>query len=156
MTNSILLTIFDDLEAMAVTYTDKSGASVTANCLNLDEKADSIQTAHLPARILMTSAPDTGTIMQGGNVRGTWIISDMFLLDTVARDMGYFIAHPVLKRYEVAWVEAVAKLWAIRHGWSTETLSMSYSVQAGKYEYPSGSGVWFYGVKCDLQIEEIF
>lgn len=156
MTNSILLQIYDDLEAMTVSYTDKSGATVTANCLNIDEKQDSIQTAHLPARLLMSTAPDTGNIIQGGNVNGTWNITDLFLLDTVARDMGNHIAVPVLKRYEVAWIEAVAKLWAIRHGWSTETLSLSYTAQAGKFEYPSGSGVWFYGVKCDLTIDEIF
>jgi hypothetical protein len=156
MTNSILLTLYDDLEAMTVTYTDKSGAASTANCLNIDEKTDSIQTAHLPCRLLTTTLPDSVTIQRGGNNLATWNITDLFLLETVARDMGTFIQLPVLKRYEVAYSEALAKLWSVVHGWSTETLTLSLTMQAGKWEYPSGSGVYFYGVKCDLVMEELY
>ena len=156
--SSLLLTFYDDLEAMAVTYTDKGGASTTATALNLDEQSDSIQTTQLPARILTFTQPDTAVIMQGAGSTATWNITDLFLLETVARDLGSYILKPVLKRYEVAYLEAIQKLPAARslvHGWSTETQPLSLSMRAGKFEYPAQSGVWFYGVQCDLVIEEI-
>lgn len=156
MTSSILLTIYDDLEAMTVSYADKNGATVTANCLNIGERSDSIQTAHLPCRILTTTANDTGFIYKGAGIKMAWQITDLFLLESAMRDMGKFVQLPVLKRYEVAYAEAVAKLWQLVHGWSTETLGLNLSMQAGVFEYPAGSGVSFYGVKCDVNFEEIF
>ncbi len=156
--SSLLLTFYDDLESMTVTYTDKSGASANATCLNLDEQSDSIQTTQLPARILTFTNPDTAVIMQGAGSMATWNITDLFLLETVARDLGSYILKPILKRYEVAYLEAIQKLPAARslvHGWSTETQPLSVSMRAGKFEYPAQSGVWFYGVQCDLVIEEI-
>jgi len=110
----------------------------------------------LPCRILISTQADSGEILQGGNITGRWNITDLFLCETVARDAGPYIITPVLKRYEVAWIEAVATLWNIKHGYSSSTLSLTYTALTGKYEYPSQSGVWFYGVKCDLTLEEIF
>jgi hypothetical protein len=156
MTYSILLTLYDDLEAMTVSYSDKDGTTVTANCLNIDERMDSIETAHLPCRLLMSTAQDSGVILKGAGAKMTWNITDLFLLETVARDMGTFVMTPVLKRYEVAYTEALSKLWNIVHGWSTETLTLTLNMQVGKFEYPLGSGALFYGVKCDLSMEEIF
>ena len=152
--SSILLTIFDDLEAMTVAYTDKAGASVTANCLNIDEFSGNIQTAHLPCRILMSNNAENGTVMYGAGVNATWNITDLFLLETVARDIGNVI-NPALQRYKVAYVEALAKTFQFVHGWSTESRTLSYSAQTGKFEYPAQSGVEFFGVKFDITISEI-
>jgi len=161
MTNSILLTIYDDLEAMAVTYTDKSGANITANCLNLDEIPASVQSVHLPCRILLPigqgqGGTPTAQVLFGAGIKATWNITDLFLLEVAARDAGLYIQAPVLMRYCVAYAEAIGRQFEFVHGWSTETNSLTASILPGMYEYPSGSGVWFYGVKCDLQIEEIF
>lgn len=153
--SSLLLTFYDDLEAMTVSYTDKAGATATANALNIDEAADSIQTAQLPCRIITSTNADTAVIQRGGNSTATWNITDLFLLSTVAQDLGSYIAMPVLKRYEVAYIEAVQKKWNLVHGWSTETLALNLSMLSGKFEYPSGSGVFFYGVKCDITFEEL-
>ena len=161
MTDSILLQIYDDLEAMNVTYLNKSNVSVTANCFNLDEIPASVSTAQLPCRILLPIGQGTGgvsnaRILQGAGVIAQWNISDLFLLETAARDAGLYIQAPVLMRYCVAYAEAFGKQWQFIHGWNTESLSLSSSIVPGMYEYPSGSGTWFYGVKCDLTIEEIF
>lgn len=153
--SSKLLDFYDDLEAMSVTYSNKDGSNVTANCLNIDEESDSIQTAHLPCRILTFTQADTAEIMRGGSSDVKWNITDLFLLETVAREQGGHILKPVLKRYEVAYIEAVQKQWQIVHGWSTETLGLSVSMKAGKFEYPAGSGTWFYGVQCDATFDEI-
>lgn len=146
---------FGDLEAMTVSYVDRAGATVSANALNIDERTDSIQTAHLPCRIITTTAADTISIHRGGNSTATWNITDLFLLETVARDMGTFAVMPTLMRYKVAYAEALQKQWTIVHGWSTETLVLNLSMLVGKYEYPSQSGVYFYGVKCDITFEEL-
>lgn len=151
----LLLTFFDDLEAMSVSFTDKSGATVTANALNIDEKADSIQTAQLPCRIITQTASDSGTILKGAGVDATWNITDLFLLDTVARDISPAVQMPVLQRYKVAYIEKLFLLWQIVHGYSTENEAISYTAMTGKFEYPAGSGVYFYGVKFDLTLREL-
>jgi hypothetical protein len=158
---SILLTIYDDLEAMAVTYTDKLSASVTPSVYNLDEIPASVQTAHLPCRILLPVGQGQGgspnvQILRGAGASASWTVSDLFLLETAARDAGLYIQAPVLMRYVVAYAEALAKQFQFRHGADTLSLTISSSIVPGMYEYPSQSGTWFYGVKCDITIEEIF
>lgn len=153
--SSLLSTFYDDLEAMTVSYVDKDNNTVTADCINIDEYRDSIQTAHLPCRILTSTSADTAIIVYGAGSMATWNITDLFLLAPVTQETGSHIYMPVMKRYEVAWLEAIQKKWMIIHGWSTETLALNASMQAGKFEYPAGSGVWFYGVKCDVNFEEI-
>jgi hypothetical protein len=161
MTNSVLLSIYDDLEAMAITYLNKDSVSTTANCLNLDEIPSSVETAMLPCRILLpvgqgASGSPNVAIVHGAGVKATWNITDLFLLEAAARDAGLYIQAPVLMRYVVAYSEAMGVAWQFKHGWNVESLSITASVIPGMYEYPSQSGTWFYGVKCDLQIEEIF
>jgi len=152
---SLLLTFFDDLEAMSVSFKDKSGATVIANVLNIDEKADSIQTAHLPCRIITQTANDSGEIFKGAGINATWNITDLFLLDTVARDISPAIQMPVLQRYKVAYLDKLFLMWQIVHGYSTETQTLNYTAMTGKFEYPAGSGVYFYGVKFDLTLNEL-
>jgi len=152
---SLLLTFFDDLEAMSVSFKDKSGATVIANVLNIDEKADSIQTAHLPCRIITQTANDSGEIFKGAGINATWNITDLFLLDTVARDISPAIQMPVLQRYKVAYLDKLFLIWQVIHGYSTETQTLNYTAQTGKFEYPAGSGVYFYGVKFDLTLNEL-
>lgn len=152
---SILLTIYDDLEAMAVTYADKSLANVTANCFNLDEIPASVSTAQLPIGQGQSGTP-TATILRGAGVQAQWNVTDLFLLETAARDAGIYILAPVLMRYSVAYAEALGKQFQFIHGYSTESLTITSSIVPGMYEYPAGSGTWFYGVKCDITIDEIF
>jgi hypothetical protein len=161
LTNSILLTIYDDLEAMSVTYVDKSAASINPNCFNLDEIPSSVQTAQLPCRILLPigqgqGGTPTAQILRGAGVQAQWTITDLFLCETAQRDAGIYILAPVLMRYVVAYAEALGKQFQFLHGWNVESLTISSSIVPGMYEYPAGSGTWFYGVKCDVTIEEIF
>ena len=161
MTNSVLLDIYNDLEGMTVSYLNKSNVVTNPNCYDLDEIPASVSTAQLPCRILLPIGQGQGgspnvVIERGAGVRATWNITDLFLLETAARDAGLYIQAPVLMRYVVAYSEALGIKWQFVHGWNVESLALSASVIPGMYEYPAGSGVWFYGVKCDLTIEEIF
>ena len=161
MTSSILLTIYDDLEAMSVTYVDKSAASTNPNCFNFDEIPGSVSTAQLPCIILLPigqgqGGTPTAQILRGAGVTAQWTITDLFLCETAARDQGVYILAPVLMRYVVAYAEALGKQFQFQHGWNVESLTISASIVPGMYEYPAGSGTWFYGVKSDVTIEEIF
>lgn len=157
---SILLTIYDDLEAMTVTYTDKDSVSITPTVYNLDEIPASVQTAHLPCRILLPIGQGQGnnnvTILNGAGARGSWIVSDLFLLEASARDAGLYVQAPVLMRYVVAYAVALGKQFQFRHGADNTSLTISSSIVPGMYEYPSQSGAWFYGVKSTITIDEIF
>jgi len=159
--SSILLTIYDDLAAMAVTYVDKSAANATPTVYNLSAIPSSVSTAQLPCRILLPigqgqGGTPTATILRGAGVEAQWIVTDLYLCETAARDAGIYILAPVLMRYVVAYAEALGIQFQFRHGYSTESLTISSSIVPGMYEYPAGSGTWFYGVKCDVTIDEIF
>lgn len=158
---SILPTIYNDLEAMTVTYANKSSVNTTPTVYDLDEIPASVQTAQLPCRILLPLGQGQGgspnvAILRGAGAQAQWVITDLFLLETAARDAGLYVQAPVLIRYVVAYAEALGKQFQFVHGYSTESLTVSASIVPGMYEYPAGSGVWFYGVKCDVTIEEIF
>jgi len=161
MTNSILLEIYNDLEGMACTYVDKSGASTTPNCFDLSEIPSTVSTAQLPCRILLPigqgkGGSDNVEVLRGAGIKARWNVTDLFLLEASARDMGLYVLAPVLMRYVVAYSEALGKQFQFIDGWNTESLTISAAVVPGMYEYPTGSGSWFYGVKCDVTVEEIF
>jgi hypothetical protein len=154
MTYSILTTIYDRLEALTVTYVDKAGASNTPEVYSQETLLDSV-TGQTPCRLLL---PATGTIniMPGGELLSTWKIMDLFLLEGAAQGDGIHDEAPSLTRYMVAYAEAVGALWQIVSGHSTETRSIQGQITSGKFEYPSQSGVQFWGVRCDMTIEELF
>lgn len=158
---SILLEIYNQLESMEVAYVDKNVTNATPIVFNLNEIPPSVQTAQLPCRILLPIGQGQGgsaniEIMRSPNVKATWTITDLFLLETGARDLGLHIQAPVLMRYVVAYSTALGLKFQLLSNSSVETFTLSASVVPGMYEYPAGSNVWFYGVKCDLSIEEIF
>lgn len=153
MNISILATIYDSLEAMTVTYLDKSNTSKTATVYSQETMIDSAETAHLPVRLLM---PASGSLsINPGGVVATWKISDLFLMEAVAQGQGNKDELPALTRYMIAYVTAINKLWQIAYQTSTETRTLSAQINSGKFEYPSQSGAWFYGVRCELTIEEL-
>lgn len=154
MSYSILTTIYDRLEAMTVTYTDKAGASNTPEVYSQETLLDSV-TGQTPCRLLL---PASGAlaITAGGNNLATWRITDLFLLEGAAQGDGIHDEIPSLTRYMLAYADALAKLWQIASPPSTETRTLAAQVTSGKYEYPSQSGVYFWGVRCDLTIEELF
>lgn len=161
MTYSILIDIYNDLESMAVTYLNKASASTTPTVYDLDEIPASIQTAQLPCRILLPIGQGQGgspnvEILRGAGVKAQWQITDLFLLEAAARDAGLYVQAPVLMRYVVAYTEALGIKFQFIHGANTNSLTISASVTPGMYEFPSGSGAWFYGVKADITIEEFF
>ena len=150
---SFITSIYDDIEGMTVSYTDKNGSSATANCLNVDEYSASLQTADLPARVLLLNNQTSGTLYRGAGIDANWSITDLFLAETAARSTDAEM-NPVLLRYQAAYLDALYKKWQLIHTYNTEIETLSYTTRAGKFEYPAGSGVYFYGCEFVIEINE--
>jgi hypothetical protein len=156
---SILPQIYDALDNMTVSYTDRNGATATPTVYDLDELPGSVETAHLPCRLLMPLGQGrSGTpnlVLGPGNMaQAAWQVTDLFLLETMARTEGAYVHAPVLMRYVTAYAAALANKWQILYQWQTEALTSTAAITPGIYEYPAGSGVYFYGVKVDININE--
>jgi len=157
---SILPTIYADVEAMTVTYTDKSGAAVTPKCYGLAAIPASVQTAMLPCRVLLPLGQGRGgspniEILRGAGARAAWTFTDLFLLAAAAQDIGLNAQAPSLVSYAGNYAESLSNLFQIKHGASTNSITVTASIALGMYEYPASSGAWWYGCKCDITIEEI-
>ena len=158
---SQLLNFYSDLDGMTVTYLNKDSVSTTPTVYSLSEIPASVETAHLPCRILLPvgqgqSGTPNAMIIRSPNVTAQWSITDLFLLETAARDAGLNIQAPVLMAYVVAYVDALSIKFNPVHTSYTNAYITSANITPGMYEYPQGSGTWFYGVKSDIVIEEIF
>jgi hypothetical protein len=159
MTISILSTIYSQLASMAVTYTDAAAASVNPTVYSLATIPGSIQTEHLPCRLLLSIGQGGGQnnlrILDGAGVVASWSITDFFLLEASAQGEGLHIQAPVLISYCMAYARALAAQFRFLSAPSTETRTVSARILPGVFEYPAGAGVYFYGVKVDLTVEEL-
>lgn len=153
--SSILTTIYDKLEALTVTYVDKSGGSVSPTVYSQETFVDSIQTAHIPARILF-SPNGNMVIGPGGLSQSEDTIIDLCLLEAAAQGAGGKEEIPQVTRYIAAYKEKIGTLWQLLSTWHTEdqTTRIQYTSN-GRFEYPSGSGSFWYGVRFEITITEI-
>ena len=147
--------IYTALDGMAVTFLDKDNASVTATCYTLNESLDSVQTAHLPCRLLMPPTSNM-TLGPGPEAQSVYTVQDLFLLEAAARTEGSKTCAPVLLRYMQAYQDAIAKKWQFVTYWQTEAFTTCITITPGNYTYPANSDSVFYGVMVTIQLQEIF
>jgi hypothetical protein len=95
------------------------------------------------------------TVLTGSGVTASWAVSDLFLLETAAQDIGERVQAPVLVSYCAAYARAIGQLWRFLSAPTTNTATITARVSPGMVQYPDGSGVYFYGVRVDLTIEEL-
>jgi hypothetical protein len=158
---SILDTVYTTLQAMSVSYKNKSGATVTpAKVYGLTDFPASIQTAHLSCRILfppsIMTSPASGAVLDGSGVRMTWNIADWFLLTTAAQDMGPSVEFPVLSSYMQSYAKNLAiSYYRITANGAKQTATMSFSMNAGIYPFPPQSDAGFWMVQNTIVIEEL-
>lgn len=158
--SSAILEIYDLIESMPVSYVDKNGATVTPTVYNIDNAPNSFQTAQLPCRVLVALG-DNGQSMSldigpGSEVTAGYTLSDIFLLETVARSEGPYIQSPVLMRYAKAYADAIAQYWQYPSQIENQVLTTTATITPGRFNLPVGSDTWFYGVRCDFTISELF
>jgi hypothetical protein len=152
---SSIRTLFTNLAAVSVTYTNTRGTSVTIEGRDLNKLPPVITTASLPTRILMPTESwgsegssleriSVGTASPGALM--TWNVTDLYLHEAVGQDRGLQVVLPDLVLYCGAYVDMILTSAA---GALATGMSMSgLSVAAGIYEYPLGSGTSFFGVEC--------
>ena len=153
---SILLNLYADLEGMAVSYQNAQRGTITPRVIGLDEIPNSVQTGHLPCRILMPQGypnPVTMEIQQSNGANARWIINDVFLLDTVTQGQGLRTFSEQTTRYIAAYAEAIAHLWRYP-AYGEALLEQSVTFSAGEIEYPPQSGVFFFGVRATITLDE--
>lgn len=151
---SIIATIYDKLEAMTVTFADRDSVSKTATVYSQETFPGSLETAHMPARVLM---PPTAVIdiEAGGNQQAQWQITDLALLDAAGQGQGPKSHMPAQLRYSAAYQDAIGKLWQMTSGLASENYAVSVAVSVGVFEFPAQSGAWWFGVSNALTITEL-
>ncbi len=153
--SSIIESVYAALDSMTVSYLDKDNATATPTTYTLSESLDSVQTAHLPCRLLIF--PTVSQILgPGPESTATYTVNDLFLLEAIAQGGGTKVQAPVLLRYVKAYQDAIALKWQFISVWQTEALTTNITYTPGRFEYPSQSGNWYYGVNISIIVEEIF
>lgn len=156
---SVINEIYAAIESMAVTYNDKNGNAVTPDIYGLSNIPATVSTAALPLRILLPigqgqSGSPNVQILRGAGAKTSWHITDLFLLAPAAQDAGLYVHAPILVTYAALYAEALSNKFEFNFA-GTNNVTISASITPGMYEYPSGGGAWFYGIKSDITIEEI-
>lgn len=150
---SVITNIYDALEAVTVTTT----SGVTPTVYGLDELPESITTAHLPCRLLLPvgSYPAEGRdgefIAIGTGVTITWQITDLMLWQASEQGLGLREFAPELVDYCGEYMDAMR---AFKCPYANSALE-GFSMTPGEFEWPRGSGRFYAGVICQLNVKEV-
>jgi len=151
---SVVSTIYANLAAVSVKV---GSTNIEPTVYELDELPENIATAHLPCRLLLplggdpTEGRDGEFIAIGTGVTVNWQISDLMLWQSSEQGIGLREYAPTLVEYCGKYVDAMR---AFRCP-ATNTALESFSVTPGEYEWPRGSGRFYAGVLCRLNIKEV-
>lgn len=159
---STIRTLFTNLSALGVSYTNTRGDSVTVKGLDLNKLQTTMTTASLPVRSLLPTESwgsegssleriSVGVVSPGALM--TWNVTDLMLHEAVGQDRGIMTVLPDLVLYCGAYVDMIltSATGALASGMTMSGLS----VAAGIYEYPLGSGNSFFGVECTSSWTEL-
>ena len=151
---SVILNVYDALAAKTITTT----SGVTPTVYDLDELPESVSTAILPARLLLPLGNQPGEgreanfLAIGTTMTVVWQINDLMLWDASEQGIGLKGFAEELVDYCGQYLEAMR---SFKCPYSNTTSLESVSVTPGEYEWPSGSGRFFPGVLCQLQVREV-
>lgn len=148
-----LSAIYSAIESMAVAVD-----SVTATVYGLANMPDSVETAHLPMRAIVTSGGNTqgqsmrlATFGTPPGAQMTWAIQDLMLYKPVGQGAGLKEHNTVLVAYVDDYLTALRTSAQL----TSAALTTDARLEPGVYEHPPGSGAQFLGVMVTLTIEEI-
>jgi hypothetical protein len=148
---SAIADIYAALAAKSVT-----AASKTPTVYSLSTLKKSAETADLPMRLLLPfngrgPARDGQFISLGTLVGVTWRITDLCLWEPEAQTLGIAEVSPELIAYCGAYVDMLRTFRAP----TAQSHLAGFTLAPDLYEWPKGSGRWYYGVECVLEIEEV-
>lgn len=148
---SAVQTVYANVAAMTV-----SVGGVTPAVKSLAQLPNSIATADLPMRLLLPTGQGAGDargisiIDASGNVQVNWAVTDLMLWRPCAQGLGLRDVASDLITYIGAYVDALRTNMSIAPGCQIN----GANVQPGQYEYPQGSGNWYFGVQATLEVVE--
>jgi hypothetical protein len=150
---SVITNVYDALAALSVGTTGGKVPTV----YNLSELLESVNTANLPCRLLLPLGDNPGEGREGQFINiGTtmtviWQINDLMLWQASEQGLGLREFAPELVDYCGKYLDAMRTFKCPY----TDTTLESVLVTPGEYEWPRGSGRYFAGVLCQLQIKEV-
>lgn len=118
----------------------------------------SIETSHLPARLLLNGdeqgrGNDGGFVAAGKLTQVSYQISDMMLWAAVTNTIGLPGWEATAASYTDEYL-SMLRNW--RNAGQTQAWVESFRSFSGPLEYPRGSGRWFYGVVFIVQVAELY
>ena len=149
---SDIVSIYAALAAKNITI-----QSTTPTVYSLANLPANIESAITPCRLLLpmgnnpAQGIDGNFIAIGTSVTVTWQIADLFIWKQSGQGIGLKEAAPIQVEYAGLYVDMLRTFRAP----ATQSSLENFQVTPGMYEYPSGSGLWFYGVMCTLSILEV-
>jgi len=150
---SIITNIYAALAAKTITTT----SGVTPTVYDLDELPENITTAHLPCRLLLpvggypAEGRDAEFIAIGTGVTINWQITDLMLWQASEQGIGLREFAPELVDYCGKYLDSMR---TFKCPYTNSALE-SFSVMPGEFEWPRGSGRYYAGVICQLNIKEV-
>jgi hypothetical protein len=160
MANSQILAIYTAIQALSITVNPGAPpVAVTPTVFGLTGTPDSVETAHLPCRILEIFDNRLQTVQaRHSTISGTvtpnmeviWTISDLMLWCPEAQGRGVIDVAYTLVEYCGKYIDVVR---------SHEAIIASASIEdckpiPGIFEYPTESGNFYFGVWSTLSVKE--
>lgn len=149
-----LSAIYSAIETLSVAVN-----GTVATVYGLADMPDSVETAHLPMRAIVTSGSNTqgesmrlATLGTLPGAQMTWAIQDLMLYKPVGQGAGLKEHNAVLITYIDDYLTALRSSAQLTSG----ALTTDAKLEPGVYEHPPGSGAQFFGVMVSLTIEEIY
>ena len=147
-----LTDIYDAIAERTITLDD--GTAV--KCWKLDEVPQSIQSDHLPARLLLPPGADGGSAVESYEYLSykraavTWRVTELMLFQNIARGGGVKNVWERLTAYIAAYVN---EFTPDKHITPTAAV-VGYLPQAAVLEWPRGSGNQYHGVQMTVLAKE--
>lgn len=149
-----LSAIYSAIEALSVAVD-----GVTATVYGLADMPDSVETAHLPMRALVSVGGNTqgesmrlATFGSPPGAQMTWAIQDLMLYRPPGQGSGLKEHNTVLIAYIDDYLTALRTSAQL----TSAALVTDARLEPGVFEHPPGSGAQFLGVMTTLTIEEIY
>jgi hypothetical protein len=131
--------------------------TTTPQIFDLNALPDYVDSAKLPCRLLLpfgtakAEGRDVHFIALGNTAKATWHVIDLLLWRPVEEGIGVNSVAADLMTY---CAQYVAMLRANR-SLVSQTVIKSVNLTPDTWEYPLGSGVFYWGVECALDIDEV-
>ena len=148
-----LSTIYSAIESMDVEVN-----GTVATVYGLADMPDSVETAHLPMRAIVSVGGNTqgqsarlATFGSPPGMELTWAIQDLMLYKPPGQGAGLKEHNAVLITYVDDYLTALRNNAQL----TTSALVTDARLEPGLYEHPPGSGAQFLGVMVSLTVQEI-